>query len=1018
MAFNWDKLTKLRQNNPRPKYALPECTRQLKKRSNDPYLLAWKAELSLKSGSYGLQVYHEQLVPLCRRVPPISDAELLDYIFNLSIESRRRDDPLSLTLNSGDNYPVEAWEKAAKVLKTPKERLDLWSKFFVCAMKADCWEHVRLALQQAQKEVPNKKKNITFSLILAFQLSGEKYIQMAEWATKSVTKDISPEVIQKFVNDGTLQQSLAYRYLKKAFENSSKSLENVDRIQHMRDLRFMVQIFQRQKRALELIQLWNTSAPAIQDILNANHSEVLQLKLDILKEEGQWRDLWDLVSPKLTVAIQNANGNSNSDQLSTLKIWKLWSTLLDAAYHLWDTNEEVQGTTQQLLTRMLEAPHVSREVLLARLFFASQKELRHLLSACKDYWKRYSQLNCCFDDLRRFVEQLDQNEQSDFHNFITKSAEELKLELEDATESSLKMWLQAEINVAKFDYLLTISRPTRPKSDVVKAFVRNAIRLYYVGTQIRNECYRDAGTLAIMGLLVLHHIFIDKRRLPVDRTLTDDLTRNSRIMLQAGFLARHLTAGEGGKQNRSLILLSTRIHLGLGLGTLAFDLYRHARVKEILNDTISYILLTQISRTHPFDATSSKKAFPDKELRNVIGVIERMESKVDDFLYTDMQNFQHDQAIELVELKRKLRGSFTKHLCMLERRKIARWKGEPVDQLEIELRGKYRSGSCVIYPRRRDLLVFSCVPILSILTSCYESIRYQLIELGCESITDNRDFDVLPNFESSDNYLIDRLTMLDVYPNEAWYYEQLARQEYTCRLVFGEPRSEPLEDRIISIANSGLGAESQMEGLDNIHNEARKSHEREDDLRSDWLCARSIAVDVYDGARSHDTGKSLEERFELACWALTEVCVEMENLILPESTGFKLEDEYLLPNEIGLLTYYSLLELLRVYWKICETMKDYQKKRHELGRRVKKQLVDQFATRVEDTYKLLRKVVGSMIVALKRRGEQSILAQVGWGPTGEALTKVLSDDDMRLYAREYVESAIEALEGVLKVKLK
>lgn len=55
---------------------------------------------------------------------------------------------------------------------------------------------------------------------------------------------------------------------------------------------------------------------------------------------------------------------------------------------------------------------------------------------------------------------------------------------------------------------------------------------------------------------------------------------------------------------------------------------------------------------------------------------------------------------------------------------------------------------------------------------------------------------------------------------------------------------------------------------------------------------------------------------------------------------------------------------------------------------------------------------------MRRRGTEAIAAQVRWGPTGEALKMVLSDDDVEYYAREYVDSALEAWRGVLKVKLK
>jgi hypothetical protein len=66
----------------------------------------------------------------------------------------------------------------------------------------------------------------------------------------------------------------------------------------------------------------------------------------------------------------------------------------------------------------------------------------------------------------------------------------------------------------------------------------------------------------------------------------------------------------------------------------------------------------------------------------------------------------------------------------------------------------------------------------------------------------------------------------------------------------------------------------------------------------------------------------------------------------------------------------------------------------------------------------VRDVAQSYIDLILRRGTEAIKAQVRWGPTGEALKEYLSDEDVEFYAQEYVESALEAWRGVLKVKLK
>jgi hypothetical protein len=164
---------------------------------------------------------------------------------------------------------------------------------------------------------------------------------------------------------------------------------------------------------------------------------------------------------------------------------------------------------------------------------------------------------------------------------------------------------------------------------------------------------------------------------------------NSRVLLQATMLARHLVEKDKDKQQRTFALLAARLHLNLGLGTVAFRLYRHTKCKEMLLDTLSPYVLSRISQTHPFDSKGYGGFSADDELAKVIGTIERMERKTDDYLFTDLPSFLWDQATDTLELKRKLNFSLTKHVCVAERRRIARFKGESVEALPtLKYKGK------------------------------------------------------------------------------------------------------------------------------------------------------------------------------------------------------------------------------------------------------------------------------------------------------------------------------------------
>ena len=235
----------------------------------------------------------------------------------------------------------------------------------------------------------------------------------------------------------------------------------------------------------------------------------------------------------------------------------------------------------------------------------------------------------------------------------------------------------------KFTYLVTISRQQASNRQALEMFFGTAVRLSAVWPESS-----DIGYLAVYSLLNLHHRFVctDEAKNPLE------VTPNTRILLQATMYARHLVEKDKEKQNRTFALFAARLHLNVGLGTVAFRLYSHTKCKEMLLDTISPYMLSRISQTHPFDVQSYRGFSADEELVKVISTIERMETKTNSYLITDMPSFAWDQAVDILALKRKLNSSLTKHLCSLERRRIARLKGVSWENIpRLDYKSKIRS---------------------------------------------------------------------------------------------------------------------------------------------------------------------------------------------------------------------------------------------------------------------------------------------------------------------------------------
>ena len=184
-----------------------------------------------------------------------------------------------------------------------------------------------------------------------------------------------------------------------------------------------------------------------------------------------------------------------------------------------------------------------------------------------------------------------------------------------------------------------------------------------------------------MGLVKLHYVDVQTSNQP-----------NQRFLLQAASLLKSLTSGDRGNQNRPIVLLSIRLHILLGLGSIALAQYSQVKTKEILHETISHLLLSRISVTHPFDSktlSSSRAVQPDTELDLAIRAFGRTIDKLNDFLGHDFEMFHYDQASEICDLKNHLTFSLVKHMWVLERRRIARLKGVLCNEEDLDFVGEF-----------------------------------------------------------------------------------------------------------------------------------------------------------------------------------------------------------------------------------------------------------------------------------------------------------------------------------------
>ncbi|KAF2877832.1 N-acetyltransferase B complex non catalytic subunit-domain-containing protein [Massariosphaeria phaeospora] len=950
MAYNWDSLCAAQRLQPNPKFALDKIKKLLKKRPNDAYLLAWRADVCSQLDADGPEIL-DRLIPLSEYQPPIADTALLSYIYRLAIEATRSQHMAKDGLNSVGEAIIKAWRNAAKTLNTKTARLNVWSDLYKCAVRADCWEDVRIATTEASKEGPINKKTVFFALILANHLAAEQNSAFAS----SGDRDITVMVQKKFATEK----------LKQAFGiTSSATTASTVHVENMRDLRFMAQIFQRQQHTTELMDIWQGPNFATPGWLWVKHTEdVHETLVEVLRRDRLWVRVEELCVDAIEIALKAVDDGSYSaghlEKLSQ-ESWKIWGSFMQAikqSYSEEEANERVLST----LNRMNKStpPPQARELELTRMSLTAYiGDPAALLNLCQAYWIEHLRLSSCFHDLRRFVDKLPVKEQQQFHRYITESAK-LHIPMADTATSAWiwKKWLQIEVNVLKFDYLFTLSIPAVPKAEAIEAFVTHALRLYKLGVDMQGDSHHDAGYLAIMGLLTLHHRIVHSSN-DAERKSPWEFDYNSRILLQATVLAHHLTKSDSGKQNRTLLLLATRLHLNLGLGTIAFQNWNQARVKEMLLDSLSYILLSRISQTHPFVERVGTITFDaDAELAKTISTIERMESRIDDFMITDMDSCVYDKIIELRDFKRKFRSSLTKHVCLMERRRIARMQGS---DLEPELSLDFKN-------------------------YVHMSVNY--------------DLDVFPHFGHSsrkDDY--QKLIMPNEPPGQLWFYNQYMRVDLTSRDAHME-QGTMRHDEAMTEFDERLKPSYEA----NIHSTVIEST-----LAPLWYRAESLVAAMEIGAEK-DTHAKPEVLYDEL---LTELNLLFTNLnTIPGDLAKSIEpvDEQPLFHENILMCCYGALEALFLLWQTSV----------EIGNSNLKVKIDQ-----EKQVQLMQILLGCALAIIKvakaygdklmKHGRACIVAQVRWGPTGEALKELISDTELQGYAREYVDSAFEALGGVPK----
>ncbi|SCZ96879.1 BZ3500_MvSof-1268-A1-R1_Chr4-1g06812 [Microbotryum saponariae] len=388
--------------------------------------------------------------------------------------------------------------------------------------------------------------------------------------------------------------------------------------------------------------------------------------------------------------------------------------------------QQLVAETRKLLEQFSEGLHASsapheRGYLLGLLEIARENRRREwdegserLGKLVTRYFERFEGKMCCFDDLRAYLEVLDEEE--------SRQAREKLEERGNSAGDLTEKQAYSLINAAKIARFLAPSS-TSAEAQVILAhsYLTRYFQVLPLGFHLDSTDLQpadDFALLAAQAFVSAYHLDRDRSRLESALLVLDYALQRSRHKYQ-------------------IRLLAINIQRQLGASSIAMDLNRSLGIKSIQFDTLIHVAATRGSTfaNAAGATTSANDAGILDELRKAnkwygAGLDEAADMVVRVFM---LHNFSKIE--DFFEFQTRLSNSYTRDLVIIESLRIQLLRG------------------AVINPS----LGFTTDPLKAILQSC-DADRY----------SDNRDFDTIPNLQRKDEASIWDQTGLGPRPGREW----------------------------------------------------------------------------------------------------------------------------------------------------------------------------------------------------------------------------------------------------------
>lgn len=328
----------------------------------------------------------------------------------------------------------------------------------------------------------------------------------------------------------------------------------------------------------------------------------------------------------------------------------------------------------------------------------------YFLTACRTYYTLNSAKVYCFNDLRKNIPKLLDEQKTEFIDYVLRSSEEMTEKVKDESKAvsatdrceplkrAYKLDQDAgpfqgviQINALKIEYCFRLFSVEPAARGAITDFARRCLVAFHdikrpdqdaSQSIVETQPSDDLCLLAAMSLLKGsdHQLRTAENKSP------------SHVLICAAAIIEHLL--QKSPHNYHALLLLVRIYLLLGAGSLAMKTFSKLSVKQMQFETVSHNLYTRLSTIHPHAApategTESKDYNPQSALTQILSFYRHADATSTRSQTSGLDHGSYVNVEGALDLQKRLNQSICRRMSAIEARRMQRLVGgEPTGRYE------------------------------------------------------------------------------------------------------------------------------------------------------------------------------------------------------------------------------------------------------------------------------------------------------------------------------------------------